>query len=197
MAVLVRRVIAVILAALFLAGFLALSAGVAGASVYTKGVYAPYVNDEGKIEAWADVQKDCDDTEGCWAYVKIEWGKAAEPEPRWFWFPVRSAGYWYSEDARTIDEWADTYGGANYPFDELDDLMFRDADGRWAGDGWNKVVVPYQGCGFYRMTVDTYHDKAVAPGAEIEARSFTVSPGGVFRVHEGSHSELRYICKDS
>lgn len=43
----------------------------ANAASYAKGVYAPYQSG-GSIEGWADVNTNCEDTYGCWTYVKME-----------------------------------------------------------------------------------------------------------------------------
>ena len=49
--------------------------------------------------------------------------------------------------------------------------------GHWANNnGWNEVTVPYQGCGTYRVVVDTYNDE---PGGASFNASIGVSSGPV------------------
>ncbi len=43
----------------------------ASAAAYTKSIYEPKVNGA-SVEAWADVNTDCEGTFGCWTYVKLE-----------------------------------------------------------------------------------------------------------------------------
>lgn len=145
--------LALTLAALFGATAIAQPANAAS---YTKGVYAPYINGGGNVEAWANVNATCEDTWGCWTYVKIERLSTA---------PL------------VIKPW--DYQG-----------------GQWASNGWNHVVVRYNGCSYYRMVVESYNDAASNSVAGINLGVVQASlGGGVKRYKKTEYSSSVRLCR--
>lgn len=67
--------------------------------------------------------------------------------------------------------------------------------GRWANAGWNGITVPYQGCGNYRVTVDTYNDAPSEGVVGVSLGGVEVGlGGGVHRYHMTSTSSSSRIC---
>lgn len=99
----VQRFFAVLTATLMVAlGVGIAAASPASAAVWTKAAYAPKNTDSG-IEGWADISHKCDDTMGCWSYIKIQY----KPDPS----PLPLPAWLNSPDWRDVDgHWANQDG---------------------------------------------------------------------------------------